>query len=77
MKISLNQQIDEIDRELKQRAAVYPRLIAQGKLKQSLADYQNDRLKAARKSLMWLVVHAEELRKFSFNIERSQNENVS
>ena len=45
--ISLSQQIDEIDRELKMRSEVYPRWVQTGKLRQSIADYQVDRLKAA------------------------------
>ena len=53
-KFSLDQQIEEIDRELEQRAAVYPRLVQNHKLRQSIADYQVERLKAARASLVWL-----------------------
>lgn len=54
MKFSLNQQIEEIDRELAQRASVYPRLVSAGKMRQSIADYQTDRLKAVRATLVWL-----------------------
>ena len=54
-KISLSQQIDEIDRELKQRAKVYPRLAATAKLQGSVAEYQVARLKAARDTLAWLA----------------------
>lgn len=53
-KFSLAQQIEEIDRELDQRRQVYPRLVAKGTLRQSLADYQIGRLEAARASLKWL-----------------------
>ena len=56
-KFSLSQQIEEIDRELEQRASVYPRQISTGKMKQSIADYQVDRLKAARASLVWLAAN--------------------
>ena len=45
--ITLNEQIDEIKRELKQRERVYPRLVAQGKLRQSIAEYQVARMQAA------------------------------
>jgi hypothetical protein len=55
--ISLRQQIEELDRELEQRARVYPRLVSSGRLRQSLADFQVERLKAARDTLGWLVEH--------------------
>ena len=45
--ITLNEQIDEIKRELKQRERVYPRMIAQGKLRQAIAEYQMARMQAA------------------------------
>ena len=45
--VSLNEQIDEIKRELKQRERVYPRMIAQGKLRQAIAEYQMARMQAA------------------------------
>ena len=70
MKISLAQQIDEIDRELKQRENVYPRLVSTGRLRQSIADYQVERLKAARKTLVWVLENKTELRKH-FNIEET------
>lgn len=57
MRISLNQQLEELDRELQQRGQVYPRLIAQGKLRQSIADYQLARLCAIRESIKWLADH--------------------
>jgi hypothetical protein len=54
MKFSLNQQIDEIDRELEQRRDVYPRLVATRKLRESHAKFQTERLEAARATLVWL-----------------------
>lgn len=54
MKFSLSAQIDEIDRELEQRRTVYPRLIATRQLRQSIADYQVERLRAVRETLVWL-----------------------
>jgi len=61
-KISLAQQIDEIDRELGQRAKVYPRLVASGKLRQSHADFQVDRLKAARATIVWMAENEQAIR---------------
>ena len=57
MKISLRQQIEEIDRELEQRSRVYPRLVSSGGMRQSIADYQVARLQAARDTLAWLFEH--------------------
>lgn len=54
MKISLNQQIEEIERELGQRERVYPRLVATGKLKRTIAGYQVERMQAAKSTLEWL-----------------------
>lgn len=54
MKFSLNQQIDEIDRELAQRRDVYPRQVATRKLRESHAKFQMERLEAARATLVWL-----------------------
>lgn len=54
MKISLAQQIEELERELHMRADVYPRLVRSGKMRQSIADYQIERMKAALETLRWL-----------------------
>lgn len=54
MTISLGQQIEEVARELKQRERVYPRLVGQGKLRQSVADYHVERMKAVKATLEWL-----------------------
>jgi len=53
-KISLSQQIEEIDWELARRKNDYPRLVSRGKLRESEADYQMERLRAARATLEWL-----------------------
>jgi hypothetical protein len=53
-KISLSQQIEEIDQELNRRESEYPRLVAREKLRQSEADYQTERLQAVRSTLEWL-----------------------
>lgn len=54
MAFSLNQQIEEVERELDQRSRVYPRLISTGKLRQSIADYQVGRMEAVKRTLEWL-----------------------
>jgi hypothetical protein len=54
MKISIGQQIEEVQRELVQREKVYPRLVTAGKLKRSHAEYQTERMRAVLATLQWL-----------------------
>ena len=54
IRVSINQQIEEVQRELDQRARVYPRLISAGKLRRSHADYQTQRMEAVLRTLEWL-----------------------
>lgn len=54
MKISLDQQIAEIDRELRMRDEVYPGLVARRKLRQAEADLHVARLRAVRDTLAWV-----------------------
>lgn len=54
MKHSLSSQIAEIDRELAQRAEVYPRMVATRKLRESHAKFQTEKLQAVRATLVWL-----------------------
>lgn len=63
-RISLSQQIDEIDYELSQRQRVYPGLAVSGKRRQSELDYHVARLQAARTTLAWLAAHEVEIRAF-------------
>jgi hypothetical protein len=51
----------EVDRELKQRADVYPRWVARGKLHQSIADYLVRRLEAVKATLEWVRDNEAEL----------------
>lgn len=64
MRISLNQQIEELDLELRMRRQVYGRQVAAGKMKQSEADYRIERLSAAMMTLMWLAKQEDEIRRF-------------
>ena len=54
MTISLNQQIEEIDYELRMRAGAYPRWVSAGKIRKSEAEFHVARLEAARATLRWL-----------------------
>ena len=51
---SIRTQIDEVERELEQRERVYPRLVSQGKLRQSQADYRMQQMQAVLQTLLKL-----------------------
>ena len=53
-KISINAQIEEVDRELGLRKNVYAVEVARGKMRQSVADLHMDRMRAVRATLEWL-----------------------
>ena len=54
MAITLAHQIQEIDRELAVRAAVYPRWVHAGKMRQGEADLHIERMRAVKVTLEWL-----------------------
>ena len=62
MTVSLNQQIDEVKRELAKRYEVYPRQVQTGKLRQSIADFQVERMRAVLKTLEWLQAHEQQIK---------------
>lgn len=64
MKISLRQQIEEIDRELGLRDGVYRRQVNAGKLRKSVADMHMNRLRAARNTLAWLQQNEKTIKTF-------------
>lgn len=51
--VQIQLQIDELNRELGMRAGAYPKLVSQGKLRQSEANEANARLRAAIDTLTW------------------------
>ena len=53
-KISIEQQISEIQREIGLRKNVYPGLVARGKMRQSEADEHMARIEAALTTLQWI-----------------------
>jgi hypothetical protein len=64
-KVSLGQQIEEIDYELAQRRIVYARIkdrAGPGSLKARECDYHMARLRAVRDTLAWMQRHEAELR---------------
>jgi hypothetical protein len=64
MMISLNQQIDEVRRELEVRRTVYPRLVQTHKMRESVADFQMARLVAVLNTLEWLQRHEVKIKAF-------------
>lgn len=62
MKVALADQITELERELRARAHVYPRLIDKGRLKLETAHAHNAALQAALATLRTLSEHADGIR---------------
>ena len=54
MKFSLDQQIEEVEREINMRESVYPGWIARGKIRRSAAEYHMDRMRAVLETLKGL-----------------------
>ena len=54
MAFSIIQQIEEVEREIKLRRDVYPRMVLSGKMRQSIADYHMQRMEAVLRTLEWL-----------------------
>ena len=54
MKISLNQQIEEVEYELSQRASIYPRLNEREPRRRSERELHVNRMKAVKQTLEWL-----------------------
>jgi thymidylate synthase len=52
-KVSIDQQIEEVERELKYRGDVYPRLVRTFKMKQSHADFHIARMEVVLETLKW------------------------
>lgn len=61
-KISLRQQIEEIDYELGQRKAVYARIAASDPKRRSELEYHVLRLEAARDTLLWLQTNEQAIK---------------
>jgi hypothetical protein len=52
-KFSIDQQIEEVELELKYRRDVYARLVSAHKMRQSIADYRTARMEAVLETLKW------------------------
>lgn len=55
MKISLQAQIEETEREIALRAKVYPNQVRRGLMRQSVADHHIERMLAVKSTLEWLA----------------------
>lgn len=62
MKHSIAQQIEEVEREIKLRREVYPRMVSAGKMRQSVSEYHLDRMLAVLTTLEWLRANEETVR---------------
>jgi hypothetical protein len=62
-KISINRQIEEVERELKARSTLFPKMITQGKLKAGDATYLVESLEGVLKTLKWLAANEAEIKK--------------
>jgi hypothetical protein len=54
MSVSLNQQIEEVEREIALRERVYPNQVARGKMRQGVADFHKQRMVAVLETLKHL-----------------------
>lgn len=68
-KFSLDQQIEEARREIAQRGEVYPRLVSKGQMRQSIADYHLERMRAILTTLEWLKRHEGAIRELRQAVE--------
>ena len=50
---SIQQQIEEVEREIALRKTVYPRRVQNGQMRQSVADYHRARMEAVLRTLEW------------------------
>jgi len=55
--VSLSQQIEEVEEEIRMRESVYPRQVNKGSMRQSVADFKLARMKAALATLKWVKRH--------------------
>ncbi len=60
-KISIAQQIEELTTERTLRSGVYPRLISSGKMRESVANFRNERLEACIATLNWNAERRDDL----------------
>ena len=64
VRVSLGQQIEEVERELKARESVYARMYAKGTLQRSHGEFYVKRMEAVLRSLKWFKECEAELRAF-------------
>lgn len=52
---SIGAQLEEVDREIRLREKVYPNEVKRGAMRESVANYHLDRMRAVRRTLAWLA----------------------
>ena len=62
MTVSLNRMIGCVEREIAMRRSVYPRLVASGAKRQSVADLELGDMQAVLATLKWLAENEEAVR---------------
>lgn len=63
-KISIIGQIAEIDREIKQREHLYPRLVNEGRMKMAEAEMLMERIHSVRRTLVFCKEHEANIRAY-------------
>lgn len=64
-KLSLQGQITEVEREIKLRENVYPRLVQTGKMKSGEADYHTSAMCSVLATLKWLELHEAKIKQLA------------
>lgn len=73
-KFSIDQQIGEVDYELRQRAGVYARAVSKGSMRQSEADYHVEGMKAVLATLEWCRDNRETIAKVHAEAKAAQTQ---
>lgn len=76
-RVSLRQQIEEVEDELRQRANVYPRLVVQGKMKRTIAEYRTARMQGVLNTLQFLEKHRDEFVAFTKQKHGAKNDGTA
>lgn len=55
--VSLSQQIEEVEQEIQMRERVYPEQVRKGSMRESVAEFRINRMKAVLATLRWCKRH--------------------
>jgi hypothetical protein len=76
-RISLAQQIEELERERSLRVGVYRRAVSGGSMRLSVAEFHQERLAAAIETLRWLQANEADVRGFVAARRQADAESVA